>query len=129
MLLMDHRKSDTLPRLGAAGAERRRGLRITQNRPVKVYDPMSARYYGGQTCDVSSTGLRVELPAFMPVGEGTFITIHVGLNEKGQALANRRAMIPAKVVWLERSVDASDRPRVMAGVEFVSSIAAHLDAA
>jgi len=129
MLLMDHRKSETLPRLGAAGAERRRGLRITQNRPVKVYDPMSARYYGGQTCDVSSTGLRVELPAFMPVGEGTFITIHVGLNEKGQALANRRAMIPAKVVWLERSVDGSDRPRVMAGVEFVSSIAAHLDAA
>lgn len=129
MLLMDHRKSETLPRLGASGAERRRGLRITQNRPVKVYDPTSARYYGGQTCDVSSTGLRVELPAFMPVGEGTFITIHVGLNEKGQALANRRAMIPAKVVWLERSVDGSDRPRVMAGVEFVSSIAAHLDAA
>lgn len=129
MLLIDHRKTEPLPRMGAAGAERRRGLRITQNRPVKVYEPLSARYYGGQTCDVSSTGLRIELPASMPVGEGKVITIHVGLNEKGQALANRRAMIPAKVVWLERSFDSSDRPRVMAGVEFVSSIAAHLDAA
>src|SRR5689334_15396357 len=129
MLLLDHRKSEVSPRRGAAGVERRRGLRITQNRPVKVYEPLSARYYGGQTCDISSTGLRVELPASMPVGEGTVITIHVGLNEKGQALANRRAMMPAKIVWLERSQDANDRPRVMAGVEFVSSIAAHLDAA
>jgi hypothetical protein len=129
MLLMDHRKSEPTPRLGALGAERRRGLRITQNRPVKVYEPMSARYYGGQTSDISSTGLRIELPASMPVNEGKVINIHVGLNEKGQALANRRAMMPAKIVWLERSVDGSDRPCVMAGVEFVSSIAAHLDAA
>lgn len=129
MLLMSRRKSEESIGLQDSAAERRRGLRIMQNRPVKVYEPISARYFGGQTCDVSSTGLRIELPASMLVREGKVITIHVGLNEKGQALANRRAMIPAKVVWVERSQDASDRPRVMAGVEFVSSIAAHLDAA
>jgi hypothetical protein len=129
MLLMDHRKSETSARIAMSGAERRRGLRIMQNRPVKVYEPTSARYFGGQTCDVSSTGLRIELPASMLVREGKVITIHVGLNACGQSLANRRAMIPAKVVWVERSQDASDKPRVMAGVEFVSSIAAHLDAA
>jgi hypothetical protein len=38
-------------------------------------------------------------------------------------------MIPAKVVWVNRSTDASEKPRLMAGVEFVANIAAHLDAA
>lgn len=114
---------------GVATAERRRGLRIRQNRPVKVYEPIAGRYFAGHTCDVSSTGLRVELPASMLVREGKQITIHVGLNEQGQALANRRSMIPAKIVWVERSFDAANRPRVMAGVEFVATVAAHLDAA
>ncbi|HLL88744.1 MAG TPA: hypothetical protein VK324_05535, partial [Tepidisphaeraceae bacterium] len=46
-----------------AGSERRRGLRIRQARPVKVFEPTACRYFGGQTCDVSATGLRLELPA------------------------------------------------------------------
>jgi PilZ domain len=122
-------ENDSSKSVDAFPTERRRGLRIRQNRPVKVYEPTSARYFGGQTCDISSTGLRIELPAWMPVGEGNVVTIHVGLNERGQALANRRGMIPAKVVWVNRSTDASEKPRLMAGVEFVANIAAHLDAA
>ena len=47
----------------AVASERRRGLRIRQSRPVKVLEPLTARYIGGQTRDVSSTGLRIELPA------------------------------------------------------------------
>ncbi len=125
----DHAGLDIAPRRSAAtGAERRRGLRIEQARPIKVFDPMTSRYFGGQTCDVSATGLRIELPASMPVREGKTISVHVGLNDQGQALANRRAMIPAKIVWIDRSMD-SQNPKVMAGVEFVVSIAAHLDAA
>ena len=100
MLLMAHDKSEASARVEAAGMERRRGLRIMQNRPVKVYEPMTARYFGGQTCDISSTGLRIELPASMLVREGKVITILVGLNERGQALANRR---PTKAL---RSADA-----------------------
>jgi len=129
MLLIAPTRSDRTASTEAVPSERRRGLRIQQNRPLKVYEPTSARYFGGQTCDISSTGLRIELPPSMPVIEGKVVTIHVGLNERGQALANRRTMIPAKIVWVDRSVDASNRPRVMAGVEFVASIAAHLDAA
>jgi len=129
MLLIAPTRSDRTASTEAVPSERRRGLRIQQNRPLKVYEPTSARYFGGQTCDISSTGLRIELPPSMPVIEGKVVTIHVGLNERGQALANRRTMIPAKIVWVDRSVDASNRPRVMAGVEFVASIAAHIDAA
>ena len=111
-------------------SERRRGLRIRQNRPVKVFEPMTSRYFGGQTADISSTGLRIELPAFMPVAEGTVVNIHVGLSEHGQPLANRRTMMPARIVWVDRPTTITkSQPRLMAGVEFVSSIAAHLDAA
>jgi len=109
-------------------AERRRGLRIRQARPVKVFDAAAARYFGGQTEDISATGLRIELPGFAPVEPGDLLSIHVGLNEFGQGLANRRQMMPARVVWVNRQ-DYHIRGRIEAGVEFLSGIAAHLDAA
>ncbi len=109
-------------------AERRRGLRIRQHRPVKVFEPAASRYFGGQTEDISSTGLRLELPTNTPVRPGKLLNIHVGLGQCGETLANRRQMIPARVVWVDRSVMA-ERGRVVMGVEFLSSIAAHVDAA
>jgi len=114
--------------------ERRRGLRIRQHRPIKVYEPSSARFIGGQTHDVSATGLKIELPASAPVQVGKLLSIHVGIGEQGTPLANRRQMIPARVVWVSRGGDFSgptirSMPRLTAGVEFLASIAAHLDAA
>ncbi len=76
---------------------------------------------------MSATGLRLELPASMPVRPGKLVSIHVGLNEQGQPLANRRRMIPARVVWVSRSNDAN--LPISAGIEFLASIAAQLDAA
>src|SRR4051812_47332948 len=84
----------------AVPAERRRGLRIRQSRPIKVFEPLTARYLGGQTRDVSSTGLRIELPASAPVSSGSVLSIHVGVDVQGQSLANRRAMIPARIIWI-----------------------------
>jgi hypothetical protein len=110
------------------GSERRRGLRIRQQRPVKIFEPMAGRYFGGQTEDVSSTGLRIELPVSASVRPGESLNIHVGLNSVGQSLANRRQMLPARVVWVNRS-GKNKTGRLEAGVEFLSSIAAHLDAA
>lgn len=111
-----------------AVTERRRGFRIRQNRPVKVYEPTTSRYFGGQTEDVSATGLRVELPAYAPVREGDVLNIHVGLNQHaGQTLAHRRQMVPARVVWVARDALRLDA-KLEAGVEFLASIA-HLDAA
>jgi len=110
------------------GIERRRGLRIRQLRPIKVYEPTISRYFGGRTHDVSSMGLRLELPASMPLQPGKILSIHVGLSERGQALANRRQMVPARVVWVDREADESCRT-LQAGVEFLASISAELDAA
>ncbi len=110
------------------GSERRRGLRIRQQRPVKIFEPMAGRYFGGQTEDVSSTGLRLELPVSASVRPGESLNIHVGLNENGQSLANRRQMLAARVVWVSRN-RSRKTGKMEAGVEFLSSIAAHLDAA
>jgi hypothetical protein len=108
--------------------ERRRGLRIQQTRPIKVFEPTGSRYFGGQTQDVSSTGLRLKLPCSMPVCPGKLLSIHVGLSETGQTLANRRNMIPARVVWVNRPRQ-TDARTLSIGVEFLPSISAQLDAA
>jgi len=110
------------------GVERRRGLRIRQNRPIKVFEPTVSRYFGGQTHDVSATGLRIELPSSVHIQTGTLVSVHVGLSETGQALANRRQMMPARVVWVRRSNKTTART-LSAGVEFLSTISAQLDAA
>jgi hypothetical protein len=120
-------QDELLQAAAESGTERRRGLRIRQNRPIKVFEPTTSRYFGGQTGDISATGLRVELPAYAPVRVGEVLNIHVGLSQSGQTLANRRAMVPARVVWVNRArrIDG----KLETGVEFLSSIAAHLDAA
>jgi hypothetical protein len=110
------------------GAERRRGLRVRQSRPIKIFEPTTHKYFGGQTRDVSATGLRIELPLATPLRPGRVVNVHVGLSDRGEALANRRQMIPAKVVWIDRPADLA-RGRCTAGIEFISSTAAQLDAA
>jgi len=94
------------------------GFRVTvKGRPAAVVD-------------VSYGGLRIELPAYAAVREGENLFIHVGLSRQGQSLANRKQMMPARVVWARRSGSTTTRPgTVEVGVEFLSSIAALLDAA
>lgn len=109
-----------------APTERRRGLRILQNRPIKVLDPTAGKYFGGQTRDVSATGLQIELPAQATVRTGEMLNIHVGLSSSGESLANRRQMMPARVVWVNRNLV---KKIMTAGVEFAANIGAQLDAA
>jgi hypothetical protein len=109
------------------GQERRRGLRVREHRPVKIFEPGTARYFGGQTEDISSTGLRIELPAWASLRAGETLNIHVGLNGRGQTLANRRSMMTARVIWVRRG---DERGRTMeVGVEFLNNIGAHVHAA
>ena len=130
MLTLTRNDATALPEAAAeeSGAERRRGLRIQQNRPIKVFEHTASRYFGGQTQDVSATGLRLELPRSVPVRPGKLLSIHVGLDSAGQPLANRRNMIPARVVWVNRPVQREARTQAV-GVEFMASITAQLDAA
>ena len=124
---MDYPDARTHMGVFATTGERRRGLRIRQQRPVKVFEHTASRYFGGRTEDVSATGLRLELPLWAPVQTGQMLSIHVGLSQKGEALANRRQMIPARVVWVRRGRGRG--ATIEAGIEFLAGIAARLDAA
>jgi hypothetical protein len=117
----------TLASTADSDIERRRGLRIRQNRPVKVLEPTSARYFGGQTADISSTGLRIELPLSAPILIGKVLSLHLGSDGCGQPLGSRGRMIPARVVWVNRSGGGAGK--LFAGVEFIAGVAARLDAA
>ena len=116
-------RANSTPKL--AVAERRRGLRVSQARPVKVLDAVGGRTLVGETVDVSATGLRVHLPAEAYLRVGEFLGINVGLSRIGERLANRRQLVPVRVVWV-RKTDGKD---VVAGVEFATGIGAQLDAA
>jgi hypothetical protein len=129
LLISEYTSNETAGgRKQGANAERRRGLRIRQARPVKIFEPAASRYFGAETLDISATGLRLELPAFAPLCEGEILNIHVGPTRSGMALANRRQMMPARVVWVDRA-EAMKSGRISAGVEFLASISAQLDAA
>jgi hypothetical protein len=129
-LVRDVPQGDRANATEPATIERRRGLRIAQCRPVKVFEPTSARYIPGHTEDVSATGLRIELPVSAPVVPGKLINVHVGLSSLGETLANRRQMIPAKVVWIDRNNRGSSERRTMTlGIEFLAGISAQRDAA
>lgn len=133
----------TAPRLvEPPSGDRRVGLRLAQRRPVKVFDPVSSRYVGGQTRDVSPTGLRLELPVGAPVAPGRLVHVFVGVADGPQGLAQRHGMIPARVVWVDRSsaprVEAAvgrtigtgaATPTMTVGVELVARAAAVSDAA
>src|SRR5882724_4600925 len=111
----------------SSGLERRRGLRITQQRPIKVFEPTSCRYFPGETADISATGLRVQMPISAPLRPGRTLNVHVGLSNSGEALANRRQMIPARVVWVRNAQTAdggSSAKTVTLGLEFIAGIAA-----
>lgn len=100
-----------------SGRDRRRGLRIAQVRPVKVFDPASSRYVGGQTQDVSASGLRIELPIGSPILPGRLVHVHVGVSAGPEGLVQRRGMMPARVVWIDRSRGGVN---MTAGVQIVS---------
>src|SRR5437763_15367746 len=87
--------------LNIENSERRRGLRIRQARPVKVYDAAGARYFGGRTEDISATGLRIELPASADLRPREALNVHVGLKRGESVLATRRETLPARAVWVE----------------------------
>ena len=120
--------TQTVEALDDVMPERRRGLRIRQQRPVKLFEPSAARYYGGRTEDISAGGLRVELPASTPLMAGKLVNVHIGLRDEDVGFASRRAMLPARVIWIDRGSKAASG-RLLAGVQLIARAAAAMDAA
>jgi len=104
--------------------ERRRGLRIRQERPVKVYEPRTSRYFPGQTADISASGLRLTLPLSTPIIPGATLCLHVSSSHSNCTFASRRQMIEARVIWTTRS-----GTHLLAGLELLPTAAIQSHAA
>jgi hypothetical protein len=105
--------------------ERRRGLRIRQARPIKLFDPSAARFAAGRTCDISADGLRIELPILAPVYAEQIVYVHISESCDGHAQATQKQLVPAKIIW----VDRTRRDALTAGIELLTNISVHRDAA
>jgi hypothetical protein len=102
--------------------DRRRAVRLAQQRPVKVYEPAASRFFPGQTRNVSATGLQLEFPQFVQLRPGRLINVHIGIETGGQPLANRRSMVPARVVWMNTDAESQ---KLVVGVEFLTYVTAN----
>lgn len=124
MVLVQSDCSLDLDRSESIFLERRRAVRVVQERPVKVYEPYASRFFGGCTIDISSTGMKLSFPAWAQLNIGRVINVHVGLAAGGQPLANRRSMIPARVVWIRANESTSPNDGLIVGIEFLTGITA-----
>ena len=124
LTLADRRRSPSPANL----AERRRGLRIKQSRPVKAYEPRTSRYFPGQTADISFNGLRLSLPLSTPIVAGNILCLHIGSPQSSSTLASRRQMIEARVIWIHRDT-TNPQGELMAGLELLSAAAIQNSAA
>jgi len=103
--------------------ERRRSGRIAQIRPVTVYEPYASRFFGGQTADVSATGMKLRMPAWVKLEPGRIIDLHAGAESGALPLPNRRKAVVCRVVWTHLD-ESADKPQWVVGVEFLSAISA-----
>jgi c-di-GMP-binding flagellar brake protein YcgR len=101
--------------------ERRRGRRISQQRPAAVYEPLVSRVLQGTTRDVSATGLQIAFTDGVTLRAGRILHVHVGRGAGNFCLPNRRNMLPARVVWTR---DDAVTGEVVCGIEFLATITA-----
>ena len=97
--------------------ERRVGSRVKIARPIKVVDLANGRHIAGRSRDVSSTGMRLELPMTNGMRPGDTVHVDVGMLSGLGPLTGKPRVIPARVVWVNRQHKML-RPLLTAGVEF-----------
>lgn len=97
--------------------ERRYGSRVKIARPIKVVDLANGRHIAGRSRDVSSSGMRLEIPMTNGLKVGDAVHVDVGMLSGIGPLTGRPRVIPARVVWLQRQTKML-RPLLTAGVEF-----------
>ncbi len=95
---------------------------------MKVYEPRTSRYFPGRTADISASGLRLKLPLSTPVVAGSMLCLHIGLDEPGDALASRRHMLEARVIWTRRDNNGPES-QLTAGLELLSTATIQVHAA
>ncbi|HEX8325529.1 MAG TPA: PilZ domain-containing protein [Tepidisphaeraceae bacterium] len=97
--------------------DRRRDERFDDRRLVQLFEPFSGQFFAGLTCNVSSAGICVRLPAEINLRAGRFVTVH-GAGDVGPR-GGRQGPITARVVWA--MTDAQDEDVVLVGLELYAA--------
>ncbi len=76
--------------------DRRTHPRIALQRPCKVCEPRSGKYYAGHTCDLSEGGMLISIAQRMNIKPGD--VLHVGVAQKRrQVLLRTNEMVRLRV--------------------------------
>lgn len=101
--------------------DRRAAPRIACEHSIKLHDARSRRYIAGRTCDLSRTGMRLEVPAWTPIVPGASVSVYVAQDRP--QLAEQSAMTPARVVWIDRGPDEPARRTITLGLQLLQPAA------
>jgi hypothetical protein len=77
--------------------ERRTHRRLSLEKPCKVYDPRSRKYYAGTTCNLSTHGILLKVPRPLGVQPDDHILVGVAMDDR-QAFIETRELIDMIVV-------------------------------
>lgn len=106
--------------------ERRRRHRAAAMRTVKLFDPVSGRYFAGHTCDVSESGFCLELPARVPARANQTACVFIAGSGNGRGFVEHTQMVPVRYVWVHRN---SGTGVARCGVEILADTASQRRAA
>lgn len=82
--------------------ERRRRHRSAVMRTVKLFDPVSGRYFAGHTCDISESGFCLELPSRVPARANQTACVFIAGSGNGRGFVEHAQMVPVRYVWVRR---------------------------
>jgi hypothetical protein len=77
--------------------DRRRQNRISIERPCKIHDPRTGKYVSAVTCDLSESGLLIDVPRLLELKPGDKVFVGVAMTRR-QALLHAKEMMEASVV-------------------------------
>lgn len=98
--------------------DRRAHRRTRVKRPGKLYDPRADKYYPCSTCDVSASGVLLELESSIAARPGDMMQVGIAETRR-QPLLRHHTMAEATVVRLLRGEDG----RVLLAAEFADRLA------
>ncbi len=91
-----------MPQFSSHRQPRRSGPRQHLSRPVKLYDPLSERYFSGHLLDESDQGGRLRLEGHCPLQPGAQVRLYVAPVGQSAGLVSLQSMQTAQVAWMRR---------------------------
>jgi hypothetical protein len=98
------------------GSDRRKGIRVPQERGAKIFYAVGNRYIAAQTVDFSPSGLCITLPKTAAVIPGSTVSVHLPPKNSESLVGSKHLMASARVVWVTAA-----EGRTMVGLQYLKA--------